>query len=69
MKNRNSTFSEVCYFTWKLEFVSYTLWMIVGLKIWDIEPLEVKDLTSLNAFTKDIKGIDNDKVLSSLLNS
>ena len=43
--------------------------MIVGVKIWDIEPLEVKDLTSLNAFTKDIKGIDNDKVLSSLLNS
>ena len=27
----------------------------LGLKIWDIEPLELKDLTSLNAFKKGIK--------------
>ena len=29
LENRNWTFSKVHYFTWKLEFVSNILWMIV----------------------------------------
>ena len=29
LKNRNWTFPVVCYFTWKLEFISNVLWMIV----------------------------------------
>ena len=32
LKNRNGAFPVVRYFTWKLEFVSYILWMIPGQK-------------------------------------
>ena len=29
LKNRNQNFAVFCHFTWKLEFVSNILWMIV----------------------------------------
>ena len=53
LKNRNGAFPVVRYFTWKLRFVSYILWMIPGQKH-IAEVYSEASQTTFNCFLKNL---------------